>query len=159
MILIARMIPMADVGATLDPRISDRLSETGIRITPARRRVVDALRSATGPVTPAELHRMLDGAVPLSSLYRAIAVLEEVGVVTRTHDQAGVALVELAEWIAGHHHHLVCRSCGEVVDIEIPPGTEATVRALIDDIAAGAGYTVDGHRIDIEGTCASCRRG
>lgn len=143
---------------TIQPQVAGRLTEAGTRYTASRRLVVDALQSAPGPVTPAELDRMLDGVVPLSSLYRAIAVLEEVGVVTRTHDQAGVLLIELSEWLAGHHHHLVCRSCGEVRDIEIPHATEVRMRDLIGQIAAEAGYTVTGHRIDIEGTCRACRR-
>ncbi|HLA66037.1 MAG TPA: Fur family transcriptional regulator [Acidimicrobiia bacterium] len=146
------------LNAAVGPRVTDRLTSAGTRFTPSRRRVVDALLAAPGPVTPAELDRMLDGAVPLSSLYRAIAMLEEAGVVTRTHDPAGVILIELSEWLAGHHHHLVCRSCGEVIDVEIPHDTEMGIRTFIDQIAAEAGYAVTGHRIDIEGTCRSCRR-
>ena len=144
--------------AGVEPQVSDRLSRAGTRYTRSRRRVVDALHAAPGPVTPAELHRLLDGEIPLSSLYRAIAVLEEVGVVTRTHDQSGVILIELSEWLAGHHHHLVCQSCGEVLDIEIPPETEQRMRRFIDEIAGEAGYSVSGHRIDIEGICRSCSR-
>jgi Fur family ferric uptake transcriptional regulator len=157
MILIVKMPPVTE-SAAIEPRVTDRLSSTGTRYTTSRRLVVDALLRASGPVTPAELHRLLAGAVPLSSLYRAIAVLEEVGVVTRTHDQSGVGLIELSEWLAGHHHHLVCRSCGEVVDIEIPPATEGRMSDVIEEIAGSAGYEVTGHRIDIEGTCRSCRR-
>jgi Fur family ferric uptake transcriptional regulator len=141
----------------VDPQVTDRLSETGTRYTPSRRLVVDTLLKAPGPVTPAELHKLLAGAVPLSSLYRAITTLEEVGVISKTHDPDGVALIELSEWLAGHHHHLVCRSCGEVIDVEIPPDTETRIRGLIDEIAARAGYVVTGHRIDIEGTCQACR--
>lgn len=156
MILIVTMPAVSD-RAALEPQVTDRLTEAGTRFTPSRRLVVAALMKAPGPLTPAELHGMLAGAVPLSSLYRAIAVLEEVGVVTKTHDQSGVGLIELSEWLAGHHHHLVCRSCGEVVDVEIPPATEGRVRTVIEEIASGAGYTVSGHRIDIEGTCPACR--
>ena len=144
-------------GTAVEPQIADRFNRAGTRFTESRRRVVAALQRATGPLTPAELHRLLAEEVPLSSLYRAIAALTEVGVVTRTHDRSGVTLIELSEWLAGHHHHLVCRSCGEVIDIEIPQPTEVRVRSIIEEIAAGAGYTVTGHRIDIEGTCRSCR--
>ena len=137
--------------------VSRRLHGVGARYTSWRRAVVAALAHAAGPVTPADLHRRLE-AVPLSSVYRSLGVLADAGVVTRSHDSQGVALVELDEWLAGHHHPLVCTSCGEVTDVDLPPETEARLERLAGEIAAHAGYRVTGHRMDIEGTCASCRR-
>ena len=104
-----------------------------------------------------DLHTALRGRLPLSSLYRTLAVLEEARVLAKEHDAAGVARYELAESLLGHHHHLVCVSCGEVRDVGIDPPTEDTVARLVEDIARRAGYRATGHRIDIEGTCASCR--
>ena len=133
------------------------LSACRVRFTAARRQVVHALALATGPMAAGELHGRLRGRVPLSSLYRTLAVLEEARVLAKEHDAAGVARYELAESLVGHHHHLVCLACGEVREGGLDPPTEDTVVRLVEDIARRAGYRATGHRIDIEGTCASCR--
>jgi Fe2+ or Zn2+ uptake regulation protein len=135
-----------------------RVLEPRTRFTATRRLLVRALADIEGPVAVADLHRVLRDAVPLSSLYRNLAVLEEAGVLAREHDTLGTARYELAEWLTGHHHHLICTSCGEVRDVSIPPRTERTITGLVDRIAAGAGYRATDHRIDIEGTCPTCRR-
>lgn len=141
----------------VEQAVGPLLRSRDIRFTATRRRVVRALAGAGGPRAASELHRSLAPAVPLSSLYRTLAVLEEHGVVTRQHDGLGTGRYELAEWLTGHHHHLVCESCGEVRDVAVTPETEHTINALVGRIAARAGYRATGHRIDIQGTCRACR--
>ncbi len=138
--------------------ISPLLDARGVRFTPARRAVVRALAGADGPMTAADLHELLRQRVPLSSLYRTLAVLEGARVLAREHDASGAARFELAEWLRGHHHHLVCNSCGEVRDVVVTADTERTVNGLVQRIAHRAGYAATGHRIDIEGTCPACQR-
>jgi len=135
------------------------LNSQSFRFTAARRLVVRTLADAAGPMTAGDLHERLREDVPLSSLYRTLAVLEDARVLAKEHDSAGVARYELAEWLTGHHHHLVCSSCGEVKDIAVDPETERTISGLVEQIADGAGYRVTGHRIDIEGACRLCRAG
>lgn len=127
-----------------------------VRATPARRLVIQTLAEGDGPITAAELQRILRPAIPLSSLYRNLAVLERTGVIAREHATDGAARYELAEWLTGHHHHMICNSCGEVRDVTIPPAVEQTITSLVGRVAGQAGYRVSGHRIDIEGTCPAC---
>lgn len=149
---------MADSPADRAERAAARLLRSREeRFTTARRLVVRALAEAGGPVAAADLHRSLRDEVPLSSLYRTLAVLEQSRVLAKEHDGLGVARYELAEWFAGHHHHLVCDSCGEVRDVEVSPETEHTITDLVEGLASRAGYRPTGHRIDIEGTCRACR--
>lgn len=147
---------MSPAPADQAEQAADHLLRGRVRTTTARRIVIRALAGSEGPVTAADLHRLLGSAVPLSSLYRNLAVLEQAGVLTREHDVAGVARYELAEWLTGHHHHLICVACGEVRDVAIPPDTEHTITGLVRRIADGAGYRVSGHRLDLEGTCPAC---
>ena len=133
------------------------LQAEGVRFTPARRVVVRALAKAPGPQSPGDLHRALRARLPLSSLYRTLAVLAAARVLAKEHDGDGVGRYELAEWLLGHHHHLVCSTCGEVRDVGIDAPTETTIARLVEDVADRAGYRATGHRIDIEGTCAACR--
>ena len=147
-------------GSTADraeQSVARLLRSREVRLTAARRLVVRALAEADGPRAAADLHRSLRRQIPLSSLYRTLAVLEQSRVLTKEHDGLGVARYELAEWLAGHHHHLVCDSCGEVRDVTVPPQAELAFTNLVGRIAARAGYRATGHRIDIEGTCRACR--
>ncbi len=137
--------------------VESLLQGEGIRFTPARRLVVRALGEAAGPQTAGDLHTTLGRDLPLSSLYRTLAVLEDARVLAKEHDGGGVGRYELAEWLVGHHHHLVCLSCGEVRDVGIDPQTEKAIARLVEAVAGGTGYRATGHRIDIEGTCAACR--
>ncbi|MGH8873821.1 MAG: Fur family transcriptional regulator [Acidimicrobiia bacterium] len=132
------------------------LKERDIRFTRGRQAVVRALQRAKGPQSAADLHRRLRASVPLSSLYRSLAVLDEAGVLERHHDANGLARFELAEWLAGHHHHLVCTECGEVADVALDVGSEETLSELARVIGSRSDYQVRGHGLEIEGVCAGC---
>ena len=138
----------------LDRDVEKRLLDHESRYTRGRRAVVSALAEADGPRSAAELHERIGQAVPLSSLYRSLTILEAAGVVTPHY--GSITRYELAEWLAGHHHHLVCLVCGAVEDVEIPPDREADVRGLVDAIAAEARFTALGHAFEIEGRCGRC---
>lgn len=141
---------------SLDREVEKRLSDHEIRYTRGRRVVVSALAGADGPRSAAELHSEIGQTVPLSSLYRSLTILEEAGVVTPHHGARSLTRYELAEWLAGHHHHLVCIVCGLVEDIEIPGEREAEVRGLVDDLSAAASFAPVNHALEIEGRCVRC---
>ena len=141
---------------TLAREVEKRLREHAVRYTEGRRAVIKALGSADGPRSAAELHQELGAGVPLSSLYRSLSVLEAAGVVMPHFGTKGLTRYELAEWLAGHHHHLICIECGSVEDIEIASPHEKRVLALVDEIALEAEFDPTNHALEIEGRCARC---
>ena len=141
----------------LEQAVEQRLSSEGIRLTRGRRATLQAIADAGGPRTAAEIQAELSDTIPLSSLYRSLSVFESAGVLTAQHDSEGIRRFELAEWLAGHHHHLVCISCGATVDVVPNAGQERAIEQLIEQMAAASGFAVTGHRFEIEGRCASCR--
>ncbi len=141
--------------AELHETVRRHLADREVRYTSGRRSVITTLVRLDGPESAAELRRRMS--VPLSSLYRSLTVLDEAGVLERHHDADGLARFELAEWLTGHHHHLVCVSCGVVEDFELNEAAEKTLDALATATAAGAGYEVTGHNLEVEGVCASCQ--
>lgn len=143
--------------STLERQVELRLLDNEVRFTRGRKTVVHALSAATGPMSAAELANQLGPEVPLSSLYRTLAVLEESGVVAHHLGAKGLTRYELAEWLAGHHHHLVCVGCGSVADVEIPADQEDSVRALVSQVAAVASFAPTDHALEIEGRCVSCQ--
>lgn len=144
------------IKSTLDRQIEMRLREHDIRFTTGRRAIVAALAGATGPMSAGELSEALAPNAPLSSIYRTLTVLEEAGVVTHHLGAKGLTRFELAEWLTGHHHHLVCIDCGSVSDVDIPAAKEERVRDLVSEIAAVAAFDAIDHALEIEGRCSQC---
>ncbi|MEM1334472.1 MAG: transcriptional repressor [Actinomycetota bacterium] len=136
--------------------VSTMLRSDDHRYTIGRRRVIEVLRNSGGPITIPEI---LSAGPDLaqSSVYRNLAILESVGAVTRivTHDDH--ARFELAEKLTNHHHHhLICTSCGSVDDFELSNETESTITSDLGRVAQLANFRVDGHRLDLLGTCTAC---
>ncbi len=133
-----------------------RLAELDIRYTHGRKAAVMAMQRSSGPLSAAELHGQVEG-VPLSSLYRTLTILDDSGVVQKHHDADGVARFELAEWLAGHHHHLVCRTCGAVEDVELGSDAEILLDDLAEALAVHAGFRPEGHLLEVVGVCEECQ--
>jgi len=137
--------------------VEKRLLDRGVRYTPARRVVVEVLADSPGPLSAAELCEIIGAGMPLSSLYRSLSVLEAAGVVAPHLGARGLSRYELAEWLIGHHHHLICLECGSVDDVAVPSHYERQVEAIIAGIGEMASFAPSGHAIEIEGRCARCR--
>ncbi len=144
------------VSPQIEQQIVSRLTESDIRYTKGRRYVIQALARSDGPRSASDIHRQLDRAVPLSSLYRSLAVLTGVGVLAPHHGGGGVTRYELAEWLMGHHHHLVCDICGTVDDIELSEDSEAILNTLVSGATRLRDFTATGHTLEIGGFCSGC---
>lgn len=149
------------VGATPEPHrelhrlVGARLAEHGQQYTSNRRSVVDALAGAGSPISLPDL-LAADDSLAQSSAYRSLAVLTEVGVVRRLAHVGDHALFELDEHLTGHHHHLICESCGSVTDVVLPARVEAAMDRTFDEVSTAAGFRARHHSVDIYGTCAGC---
>jgi Fur family ferric uptake transcriptional regulator len=142
---------------SVDREVEKKLRDHDVRYTAGRRAVVSALAASDGPRSASEMHEALGTQVPLSSLYRSLAVLEEAGVVVPHYGAKGLTRYELAEWLAGHHHHVICIECGAVEDIAIPEPYETEVRKIVEDISSLVSFVAVDHALEIEGRCSRCR--
>lgn len=133
-----------------------RLAALDQRYTPSRRVLVETMEEAGRPLTIAEIMGRTQR-VPQSSAYRNLTVLCEAGIATRLPGADDQGRFELAEDLAGHHHHLVCGSCGAVADLVAARRLERALRDAMRQAAADSGFEVTGHRLDFEGRCRSCR--
>lgn len=141
---------------SLHREIEQRLRDTEVRYTNGRRAVVDVLTRSDGPLSAAEIHDRLGGAVPLSSVYRTLSVMEDAEVLIPHYGHKSVTRYELAEWLRGHHHHLVCVDCGIVEDFELPDPMEAEVTRLVTGIGTLTRFRPVNHSLEIEGRCSKC---
>lgn len=127
------------------------LRARGYRLTPQRQLVLEAV-GKLGHGTPEEIatavHRTAQG-VNISTVYRTLELLEELGLVQHTH--LGHRAPTFSVTTDDDHVHLVCRDCGEVV--EAPPDVLADV---VGRLASERGFTVDVGHFAVFGTCARC---
>jgi Fur family ferric uptake transcriptional regulator len=135
-----------------------RLAALDQRYTSGRRAIVGALAASERPLTVPEILAGTErGALPQSSAYRNLAVLVDASVVHRLAGNDEFARYELAEELAGHHHHLVCEQCGKVADVDTSSRLEKALAEAAEVAAAENGFDVTGHRIDLLGRCDDCR--
>lgn len=123
------------------------------RNTWQRERVRDALADARGFVSAQSLHAALreeNTGIGLATVYRALAGLAASGEADSLQSPEGEALYRACS-MSGHHHHLICRSCGLTVEIEA-----TAVEQWARDTAAQHGFRDAEHVVDIFGLCASC---
>jgi Fe2+ or Zn2+ uptake regulation protein len=141
----------------LEAEVARRLGAVEQRFTAGRRELVGVLEGADRPLTVPEILAGSAVNLPQSSVYRNLTVLLDAGVVRRLLGTDDLARFELAEDLAGHHHHLLCRTCGSVSDVSAAPKLERALSEAARLAAEEAGFEVTEHRIDLVGVCSSCR--
>jgi Fur family transcriptional regulator, ferric uptake regulator len=130
----------------------EQLRSRGYRVTPQRQLVLEAitkLEHATPEDICAEVQQTARG-VNISTIYRTLELLEQIGLVTHTHLGHGAPTYHLAA--EADHVHLVCRDCGEVT--EVSPGT---VGDLVTRLDREFGFETEVRHLTVFGRCARCR--
>jgi Fe2+ or Zn2+ uptake regulation protein len=136
--------------------IALRLAGLDQRYTPLRRALVEALAVAGRPLTIPEIRDACPG-LSQSTAYRNMTSLMEVGVVRHVNGADDHGRFELAEELTGHHHHLICGSCGTVADVHASDRLERALAEAAAGVADEQGFEIAEHRFDLVGTCADCR--
>lgn len=127
------------------------LRQRGYRLTPQRQLVleaVDALEHATPDEILVEVRRTASG-VNISTVYRTLELLEELGLVSHAHLGHGAPTYHLAD--RHHHIHLVCRDCTEVIEADLDIAAEFTAK-----LRTTFGFETDMKHFAIFGLCEGC---
>ena len=131
------------------------LRAKGLRPTRQRIELLEELASEPNDVTAQELWRRLnDGRranVGLATVYRTLALLREHDVIDVLHHHGDEVCYRLCG--EAHHHHLMCRSCHRVVELD-----ECELEGWVERLAASHGFVAPSHQLEIEGVCESCAR-
>jgi Fur family ferric uptake transcriptional regulator len=130
---------------------AERLRSSGKRLTPQRElilRAVDSLGHATPDEVLAEVRKQ-SSAVNISTVYRTLEVLEELGLVKHAHlsDRAPTY-----HSVGGHEHfHLVCRNCHRVISVDA-----GVLDPLLERLRTDEGFTADVGHLTVFGRCDQC---
>ena len=135
------------------PRTWDEeLRARGYRVTPQRQLVLEAvarLDHATPEEIAASVQQTAKG-VNISTIYRTLELLDNLGLVTHTHLHHGAPTYHLAS--RADHVHLVCRDCGKVGEV-----SPEAIKPLITALDEGEGFETDVAHLTVFGRCRDCR--
>jgi Fe2+ or Zn2+ uptake regulation protein len=132
-------------------KLRHKLQDTGYSLTKPRLTVFGALQSPT-PHSMRELVVSLEGIVDRASIYRTVALFEELGIVVRVN-QGWKYKLELSDEFTPHHHHLSCANCQRIISFDEP--TELVT--ILNGLAAKHGFALSGHSLEIQGLCPECQ--
>lgn len=127
------------------------LRSRGMRATPQRRLVLRAL-TELGHATPELLEEHLRSRQPqvnLSTVYRTLELLEQLGVVSHAHLTHHAPSYQIASH--ADHFHLVCRGCGALVEADLAAAGELSAVVLAEH-----GFTADLAHLSLHGWCEDC---
>jgi len=129
------------------------LKERGIRVTPQRAIILQAIESLEGHVTADEIFdkvQRVNEYISLATVYRTLDMLKDLGLVAESH--MGTTTTHYALKTHGDHHHAVCRICGRAVDLPTD---------FFDPMAARLrsehGFIADVNHMVVLGWCERCQ--
>ncbi len=136
-----------------DAELSELLRERGLRATSQRvvmhRLLRDRPRHVSAEALLSEASEQLPG-VSLPTVYATLELFERLGIVRRVNGGGGTLLWDTR---AEAHHHMICRRCGRIEDMEVPLDLEGARRS-----AAQSGFEPDRAEVVVSGLCADCAR-
>jgi Fur family ferric uptake transcriptional regulator len=135
----------------------EALEEGGHRSGGARRAVVDLLAAEDCCLTAQEIADRLRaerGGIGTASVYRALELLDSIGLVQRVEVGEGGTRYEAIVPGGEHHHHVVCDACGRITAFE-----DAGLERAIGRVESRLGHRVSAHEIVLRGQCARCAGG
>jgi Fur family ferric uptake transcriptional regulator len=132
----------------------DLIKEKRLRMSHPRLLVYQELFSAIRPLSPQELYQNLlkkEKRVGLTSIYRSLELFESLGMVFKLMNGSNVKykLCELED----HHHHIVCKNCGNVVEINF-----CDISIWSEKVTESTGYEVTDHQLNFYGFCKECQK-
>ena len=138
--------------------LREKLSERGYKTTPQRKEILQVFvdHSDYHHMSAEDVYNILrekDSDIGLATVYRALDLLSELGILVQVDFGDGCARYELntADPKTHHHHHLICLSCKKIIEFE-----EDLLDDLEADIAKKSGFKILNHEVKFFGYCSEC---
>lgn len=147
---IANGLPTGSAHTPAD--LAARLREVGQRVTPQRLMILGAFAQPGEHLTAEEVYlrvELLTPALNRSTVYRTLELFRDIGLISETDLGGGVRQYELLD--DGRHHHLICRGCGEMIELD-----DALVEPLRERIQQQYGFSAGIDHLALFGLCAVC---
>lgn len=132
-----------------------RLKEQGYRVTKPRRAVLEVLWAEPICLTPEEIHRRArqrHRTLGLVTVYRTLALLEQLSLVQRVHTGAGCHSFAAVRSNESHRHQLICRTCGRVEEF-----SDCELDNTLHGLHERTGFSIEAHHLEVVGRCPQCQ--
>ncbi|MGX9135962.1 peroxide-responsive transcriptional repressor PerR [Rummeliibacillus sp. JY-2-4R] len=130
----------------------DTLKSTGVRITPQRHAILEYLIESMSHPTADDIYKALEHKFPnmsVATVYNNLRVFRESGLVNELTYGDNASRFD---FVTNNHYHMICESCGKIVDFHYPGLDE------VEHLAAHVtGFKVNSHRLEVYGTCPDCQ--
>jgi len=130
------------------------LQQKGHRLTAARRIIVETLIESGGHLSADELADQVRQAAPgvgRMTVYRTLDLLNELGLIRPVYQGTGAAHYV---WLHnGHHHHLVCSSCDQVIEFD-----DCVIESVSERLSSRFNFQIEGHLLELYGLCGDCHK-
>jgi len=139
--------------AKSEPSYMDRLRHQGVRVTPQRLIVLEALAAHSGHISADEILQWATARYPainLATVYRTLELLVSIGLVAQTNFGSGTSFFELVG--DAPHHHLVCEHCHAVLEVD-----DDVLLAVHERLLCDYGFLTNPRHIAIFGACRECQ--
>jgi Fur family ferric uptake transcriptional regulator len=127
--------------------------EKKLSLSHPRLLIYQELSNASTPLSPLEVYQNLlkkKKKVGLTSIYRSLELFESLGFVFKIINGSNVKY-KLCE-LENHHHHIVCKACGNVVELNF-----CNISDWSKKVAESTGYQVVEHQLNFFGVCKACK--
>ena len=135
-------------------KVAATLRRHGYKLTPQRQAVIRVIASSQGHLTPASIHEKVRRYHPntgLVTVYRTLEILAELELICKLH--AGDFCHSYTISTPQHHHHLICSSCGTVIDF-----TGYDLGELERRLSRESKFRIDSHLLEFFGLCQACQQ-
>jgi Fur family ferric uptake transcriptional regulator len=133
--------------------VYDTLKVAGLKRGGARDRVIEVLADKSCALSAQEIEdelRALGRPTARASIYRTLDLLVQIGLAERVITGTGRAAFEPLQ-AAGHHHHLVCDTCGRLMAFN-----DTGLERAIDKLSGRLGVRIESHEVLLRGACSRC---
>lgn len=130
------------------------LTEHGLKSSRQRELIAETFFAAGGHLRVEELLervRAVDARIGQATVYRTMKLLTQCGLAESHQFGDGHTVYEPVDEPEEHHDHLICTSCGDIVEF-----FSERIEAMQEEIAKQHGYVVTSHKMELYGTCAPC---
>jgi Fur family ferric uptake transcriptional regulator len=141
-----------------------RFQQRGLRFTEPRRMILDVLSGTNEHLSAEDIYIRVHQQYPimgLTTVYRTLDVLEKMGVIAKFYFGDGRNRYELVQnsQKPGHHHHMVCINCKQIIDYDDFVEEEVDLLKKVETaLTRKHGFQITGHVIQFYGLCTGCQR-
>lgn len=137
-------------------KFKDFLLTQGLKSTQQRELILEEFLRAGSHLSTEDLYlrlRRKNPRIGYATVHRTLKLFAECGIAEQRHFGDGQARYEASDHDE-HHDHLICVVCGKIVEFEDP-----RIEKLQIEVAAGHGFSIERHRLELYGCCSTCQQG